>query len=226
MSSNCKFSLQQLAEYYRSPGMRIILLFTPLICDNPFMYVGLTGLMDGCSILMSTPATPFLGRRVMIGVEFLAGGILILLELIIPDDYPWVKWVLVMVGFLLVAGAFQVNFIYAPELFPTQARARGFALVNTVGSIGFMFSPLITTIFASFSPWAPGLVFGCSGILASMLVLPLPETNKKPLPETLQDVDERYWEDRIKSKKSKAGGIDNLSYKHDVKSRDKIDTEG
>lgn len=43
----------------------------------------------------------------------------------------------------------QVNFIYAPELFPTQARARGFALVNTVGSIGFMFSPLITTIFVS-----------------------------------------------------------------------------
>lgn len=43
----------------------------------------------------------------------------------------------------------QVNFIYAPELFPTQARARGFALVNTVGSIGFMFSPVITTIFVS-----------------------------------------------------------------------------
>lgn len=53
--------------------------------DNPFLYVGLTGAMDGCSILLSTPATPFLGRRVMIGVEFLVGGILLLLELIVPD---------------------------------------------------------------------------------------------------------------------------------------------
>lgn len=42
MSSNCKFSLQQLAEYYRSPGMRIILLFTPLIWFlQSFVYLGL-----------------------------------------------------------------------------------------------------------------------------------------------------------------------------------------
>lgn len=57
-------------------------------------------------------------------------------------------------------------------------------------------------------------------------MLPLPETNKKPLPETLLDVDERYREGRIKSKKYKAGGIDNLSYKYDVKSSSKTDTEG
>lgn len=56
-------------------------------------------------------------------------------------------------------------------------------------------------------------------------MLPLPETNKKPLPETLLDVDERYRAGRSKSKKSTAGGIDNLSYKNDVKSNAKIDTE-
>ena len=39
--------------------------------------------------------------------------------------------------------------MYAPELFPTQARTRGFAFVNTVGNIGFMCAPLITTNLVS-----------------------------------------------------------------------------
>lgn len=60
------------------------LQYVGLRSDNPFLYVGLTGIMDGASILLSTPATPFLGRRVLIGAEFFAGGVLLLLELIVP----------------------------------------------------------------------------------------------------------------------------------------------
>lgn len=68
---------------------------------------------------------------------------------------------------------------------------------------------------AKLRDWAPGVVFGCSGIFASLLVPLLPETNKRPLPETIQDVDDRWRASKIKSK-SKRAGIENLAYKHDV----------
>ncbi|XP_063861702.1 solute carrier family 22 member 20-like isoform X1 [Scylla paramamosain] len=231
--ATCMNGLHEMMEYFRSPGMRIILIVTPIIwffqsfvylglainannfsSNDPFLYVALTGVMDCGSILLSTPATPFLGRRVMIGTELFTGGVLLLVELVVPDEYSWVKWVLVMIGFLLVAGAFQVNFVYAPELFPTLARTRGFAFVNLVGNVGFMCAPLITTNLAKISRWAPGVVFGCSGILISLLVPLLPETNKKPLPENLQDVEDRWRESKFKYK-SRATGSENLAYTHD-----------
>lgn len=37
-----------------------------------------------------------------------------------------------------------MNYVYGPELFPTEARSRGFAFVTLMGGIGFMCSPVIT----------------------------------------------------------------------------------
>ncbi|XP_045132295.1 solute carrier family 22 member 20-like [Portunus trituberculatus] len=233
MYAKCMSGLHEMMEYFRSPGMRVILIVSPIIwffqsfvylglainannfsSNDPFLYVAMTGVMDCGSIILSTPATAFLGRRVMIATELFVGGALLLLELVVPNEYSWVKWVLVMVGFLLVAGAFQVNFVYAPELFPTLARTRGFAFVNLAGNVGFMCAPLITTNLAKVNSWAPGVVFGCSGIFISLLMPLLPETRKKPLPENLQDVDNRWREGKFKNK-SKAAGVENLAYTHD-----------
>ncbi|KAK4288233.1 hypothetical protein Pmani_038727 [Petrolisthes manimaculis] len=41
------------------------------------------------------------------------------------------------------------------------------------------------------------LVFGCSGIAASLLIPLLPETNGAPMPETLQDVNKRWKNHRV-----------------------------
>ncbi|KAK7072674.1 hypothetical protein SK128_010511 [Halocaridina rubra] len=42
-----------------------------------------------------------------------------------------------------------VNFIYAPELFPTAIRTRGMAFLNTIGHAGFICAPLVTNILVS-----------------------------------------------------------------------------
>ena len=81
-----------------------------------------------------------------------------------------------------------------------------------------LLSCLDTLLFpqqASIKAWAPGVVFGCSGILCSLMVPLLPETRNKPLPETLQDVDDRWRASKIKFT-SKGDGIVNVAYKHDV----------
>ncbi|XP_045606660.1 solute carrier family 22 member 6 isoform X1 [Procambarus clarkii] len=214
---------RQLSLYVRSPSMRTILLATSLLwflqsglylgvainannftSTDPFLYVALTGLMDGIAILVTTPVTPYLGRRTIVGLGLFGGGVLLFLDLLVSTDYYWAKWILVMAGFLMVAGAFQVNFVFAPELFPTEARTRGFAFVNMMGSIGFMFAPLVTTMVARYAWWAAGVTFGCSGIVGSFMVIFLPETNNQPLPETLQDVEDRARRSRQRGVANKA----------------------
>ncbi|XP_042217244.1 solute carrier family 22 member 15-like isoform X3 [Homarus americanus] len=205
-------AVRQVWSYLRAPAMRTIIIVTPILwflqsclylgvlinannftSTDPFLYLALSGLMEAVAIVVITPLTGYLGRRVMVWAGLALGGALLMLELLVPEDsgYFWVDWLLVMLGFLLVAGAFQVNYVYAPELFPTETRARGFAFVNVMGSVGFSCAPLITYVLAEYAWWAVSVTFGCAGILGSLLVPFLPETNKRPLPETLQDVENR-----------------------------------
>ncbi|XP_071532747.1 solute carrier family 22 member 7-like isoform X2 [Panulirus ornatus] len=204
--------LQKLRAYLCAPAMRTIILVTPVLwflhsclylgvvinannftSTDPFLYLALSGTMEALSILLITPLTAYLGRRIMVWAGLAVGGTLLMLQLLVTagSGYKWVEWVLVMVAFLLVAGAFQVNYVYAPELFPTEARARGFAFVSVMGSVGFSCAPLVTHVLVEYSWWAVNVTFGCAGILGSLLVPLLPETNKRPLPETLQDVEDR-----------------------------------
>ncbi|KAK7068591.1 hypothetical protein SK128_022876, partial [Halocaridina rubra] len=204
-------TLQMLKAGFSAPGMRTILLVMPVLwilkralyvgialnannfaSSNPFQYITISGAMGLVALIVSTPISLKLTRKAFTGGGLALGGILLLLELAVPSVYWWIKWVLVMVSFCLVAGAFQINYIYGNELFPTVFRARGFSLMNCIASAGEMGIPLVTDLIVQYYWWAPSVTFGCMGILASLLLLFLPETKDRPMPETLQDVEERY----------------------------------
>ncbi|XP_063609815.1 organic cation transporter protein-like [Penaeus indicus] len=208
--SSLSASLEQVKAYLRSPIMRTIILATPLLwflqsclylsvainannfnSSNPFLYVCLSGSMDTSAILLMTPLSTRLGRRVIVGGGMFAGGVLFLLELLVSEDYFWLKWVLVMGGFLLVAGSFQMNYVYGPELFPTEIRNRGFAFVNLMGCLGFVCAPFITYRLVLIRWWVASVTFGCAAIIGSFTLPLLPETRNKSMPDTLQALDER-----------------------------------
>ncbi|XP_066943523.1 organic cation transporter protein-like [Macrobrachium rosenbergii] len=206
--------VEMLLRYIRSPAMRLILLLTPPLwftqsflylsiainannftTSGPFLYMALTGAMDGSAIILTTPLATRLGRKTMVSGGLFFGASLFLAEQFVPADFGWAKWVLVMVGFLLIGSAFQVNFIYGPELFPTEVRTRGFGFLNLVSQAGFVCTPV-----AKHAWWAGGVLFGISGMLGALTVLPLPETKNRPLPETLQDAENRMKKSESKSK--------------------------
>ncbi|XP_042876743.1 organic cation transporter protein-like isoform X1 [Penaeus japonicus] len=203
-------SLEQARAYLRSPIMRTIILVTPLLwflqsclylsvainannfnSSNPFLYVCLSGSMDTSAILLMTPLSTRLGRRVIVGGGMFAGGLLFLLELLVSEDLFWLKWILVMGGFLLVAGSFQMNYVYGPELFPTEIRNRGFAFVNLMGCLGFVCAPFITYRLVLIRWWVASVTFGCAAILGSLTLPLLPETWNRSMPDTLQALEER-----------------------------------
>jgi len=48
-------------------------------------------------------------------------------------------------------------------------------------------------------PWLPGILFGGLAIGGSLLILALPETLNRPLPQTIEDIEN--WAKKDKSKK-------------------------
>lgn len=169
----------------------IILNANNFTSNDPYIYVAMSGTMDLMAILLATPLNMRMGRRFIVGTALLVAGILLLVDLAVPDELWWVRWLLVMTSLLLIAAAFQVNFMYVPELYPTVIRSRGFALASLAGSFGFLTAPFITDVLAQKAWWAVGATFGSAGILGSLLVPLLPETNNMPLPDTLEDVERR-----------------------------------
>ncbi|XP_068230797.1 organic cation transporter protein-like [Palaemon carinicauda] len=208
--TSSRSALRELFRYIRSPAMRlIIILTTPLwfiqsflylsvsinannfTTTSPFLYLALTGAMDASAIILSTPLATRLGRKTMVFGGMFGGALFLLVEQFVPTDFGWAKWVFVMVGFLLIGSAFQVNFIYGPELFPTEVRTRGFGFLNLISQAGFVCTPIVTESLAKNVWWAGGVLFGIAGMLGSLTVLPLPETRNMPLAETLQDAENR-----------------------------------
>ncbi|XP_076049374.1 uncharacterized protein LOC143030054 [Oratosquilla oratoria] len=203
--------LKEVAEQFLlTPAMRTITLLMPCVwflqnmsylgillnannfsTDNPFLYVALNSIAEIAAVLLSTSLTTHLGRRLVISVGFFTSGLCSLSLPYVSNDIWWLQWVLVIVSFLSVAGAYQVNFIYTPELFPTTVRARGSSLCSLAGDIGYVVAPFITNLLTASSSIPSSSIFGVGGLIASLMVPFLPETNNETLCEVVQDVEAR-----------------------------------
>ncbi|XP_050718577.1 solute carrier family 22 member 20-like isoform X2 [Eriocheir sinensis] len=200
----------QFRKYFRYPGLRLILLVSPVVwylqsllymgillnannftSNDPFLYVALSGVADTVAVFLGTPLTMKIGRCLLLTIFYSMSGVLLLLDIAIPTELRWLKWVFVMTAFLLSSAGWQAQFIYTPELYPTVMRSRGFGLCNAAGSLGTLTAPLITDLLGQQTWWSVNVVCGTAGLIAGLLMRCLPETRNLPMPETLQDVERR-----------------------------------
>ncbi|KAI3496298.1 hypothetical protein L1887_38655 [Cichorium endivia] len=98
-----------------------------------------------------------LGRKISMEIMFLAGFIL-LLPLTIHQNQIMTTTFLFGAR-MFISASFIVACIYAPEVYPTNLRARGVGIATAIGRTGGMVCPII----------AVGLVSSCNQTLAVML---------------------------------------------------------
>lgn len=79
--------------------------------------------------------------------------------------------------------------ICAAELFPTVVRTFGIGVCLFCGQIGWIMAPQILKLGQFSLKSLPWIVFGILNLLAGLLILLLPETLAKPLPDTLEDME-------------------------------------
>nr|KAG5711036.1 hypothetical protein BaRGS_013770 [Batillaria attramentaria] len=155
----------------------------------------LTGVNEVVANVLCICLLDRLGRRLVNSGLMLLSGISCTLTIFplmyAPQSLQWITTVLAMFGRMCVAGAFATIFIYSSELYPTVIRNSGIGASSFCARVGSVISAYIaglsTVIEGDVGTATPLLIFGLSSILAGGLLLALPETLNRKMPETVDD---------------------------------------
>ncbi|KAJ8027541.1 Organic cation transporter protein [Holothuria leucospilota] len=153
--------------------------------SNPYVSFFISGLVEVPAYLVCIPLiNSFLGRRWSTSILEIIGGVACLMTILTPEG-AW-RTTIAMLGKFCISASFAIIYIYSAEIFPTAARSAGVGLCSTCGRIGSILGPLLVALDEIWKP-LPLLIFGLVSIIAGILVIFLPETRGKALPETLQE---------------------------------------
>ncbi|XP_036364175.1 organic cation transporter protein isoform X2 [Octopus sinensis] len=100
----------------------------------------------------------------------------------------WFPLILVVLGKFGIASAYGSIYLLSAELFPTVVRANGLGLASFFARIGSISGPFILQL-SSYVKWLPLSIFGLLAVIAGLLLLLLPETKNRDLPQTFEDLD-------------------------------------
>uniref|UniRef100_A0A3B5MKJ3 Solute carrier family 22 member 6 n=1 Tax=Xiphophorus couchianus TaxID=32473 RepID=A0A3B5MKJ3_9TELE len=131
----------------------------------------------------------YLGRRVsQVSCLFLS-AVIIFANIFVPTDMQSLRTTLACLGKAFTSASFTTVYLYTGELYPTVIRQTGMGFVSTMARIGSMAAPAVLILDEVF-PALPSMVYGGAAVLASGFACFLPETLNKPLPDTIEDVEE------------------------------------
>ncbi|GFO13863.1 solute carrier family 22 member 13 [Plakobranchus ocellatus] len=135
------------------------------------------------------------GRKVMQCFSMVLGGAACIAA-IFPvlygsDSIAWVTVVLSQTGKFGASAAFIVIYVYTAEIFPTVMRNSAIGLCSICARLGGILAPYIgdldDLLEKDLGIALPLLIFGGLSVAAGLLVLLLPETSNKVLPDTIED---------------------------------------
>ncbi|KAG7460683.1 hypothetical protein MATL_G00201380 [Megalops atlanticus] len=128
-------------------------------------------------------------RRISMFSFIAVGGLACLLTIFIPDELSVLRTVLAMIGKFGITASLSIVYVYSAEIFPTVVRQNGIGMSSMCARAGGVIAPVIY-LLRSYSKEAPMVIFGLCPLLGAGLSLLLPETANKPLPDTIQDVEQ------------------------------------
>ncbi len=85
---------------------------------------------------------------------------------------------------------FQKNDVNLCNFLLCPLSQNGMGWVSMMARLGAMVAPMVLLLGEDF-PWLPGFIYGGAPILSGIFAFFLPETLAQPLPDTIQDVDDR-----------------------------------
>ncbi|XP_077596563.1 solute carrier family 22 member 6 isoform X1 [Stigmatopora nigra] len=116
-----------------------------------------------------------------------------------------VRTTLACLGKAFTSASFTTVYLYTGELYPTVIRQTGMGLASTMARVGSMAAPAVLILDEVF-PALPSVVYGGAAVLASGFACFLPETLNVPLPDTVQDVEDRWSGRKAAERKDAATG--------------------
>ncbi|XP_014648422.1 solute carrier family 22 member 6 [Diceros bicornis minor] len=195
-------------ELLRCPTLRRLFLCLSLLWfATSFAYYGLVmdlqgfgvsiyliqvifGAVDLPAKLVGFLVINFLGRRPAQMASLFLAGVCILVNAVVPQDQSIVRTFFAVLGKGCLASSFNCIFLYTGELYPTMVRQTGMGMGSTMARVGSIVSPLVS-MTAELYHSVPLFIYGAVPMAASAAIALLPETLGQPLPDTVQDVENR-----------------------------------
>ncbi|XP_076330883.1 organic cation transporter protein-like [Tachypleus tridentatus] len=158
---------------------------------NPFLNFFISGAVEFPSYGASVFAVKYLGRRISGMSTMVIAGLACILTIPIPDEQLSLRITVSMIGKAFISAAFGIMIFFSSEIFPTVVRNVGVGSSSMFARIGSMVAPFaVKELSKVTNPKVPLGVFGGFSIFAGLLILLLPETSGKPIPDTLEEGEE------------------------------------
>ncbi|RWS03520.1 sugar transporter-like protein [Dinothrombium tinctorium] len=161
-------------------------IFVANLSKHPFMMLSVFAGFDCVAAVLSRFVADFYGRRKSMCFACFLSAILYSITVFIPKDR-----LIIAVAFsarMGITALMNINAVYSSEIFPTVARSRLSSVRMCISSFGTAFSPILVS-FQFFGSNTPLFLFGILVAVCGFLMLPMPETLGKPLPETFEDAE-------------------------------------
>ncbi|XP_073960314.1 organic cation transporter protein-like [Choristoneura fumiferana] len=129
------------------------------------------------------------GRKKILVVTYILSACLCISLSFLPKDLKWLPLILYLSGKFSITVAYSSVYIYVSEVFPTNVRQSLLAICSSLGRVGSTLAPL-TPLLALYYHNLPAIFFGTLALIASGVVLILPETLNVPLPDTIEEAEQ------------------------------------
>jgi len=153
------------------------------------IYTGtaLSGAVEIPAVFLTYYAIEYYGRRLALASFMMASGVSCLVIQIFAASLGSMATSFALLGKMCIAASFKAAYILSGEIFATSIRNSAMGLVSGLARVGAILSPFIV-MAGETMPGFQFLVFGLLGISGGILSLWLPETQDKPLPETVAEM--------------------------------------
>ncbi|BFY98985.1 hypothetical protein BsWGS_02025 [Bradybaena similaris] len=178
-----------------------IMFSTPDLNGNRFLNLFLLGVVEIPAYILCLVSNKFIGRRRSIAIFLFICAAANLTVIFIPNesdggaDLTKLKTALVIIGKFGITGSYSTIYLYASEVFPTVIRNQGVGASSFFENIGSIAAPNMVYANNSMNNLPLG-IFGGLTIVGCGLVLLLPETQNRLLPQTIDDVENGYGSTR------------------------------
>ncbi|XP_028992593.1 organic cation/carnitine transporter 2-like [Betta splendens] len=131
-------------------------------------------------------ASRFSRRLSFMGFTLL-GALALHLILVTPSDLPAITLSLVLLGKYGITVGIAMSYMHTGELSPTVIRNTAMSSCATFSRLGCSVSPYLMQL-AAFNEFLPWIVVGSLSLLSVLLYVFLPDTFRKPLPDTIEEM--------------------------------------
>lgn len=162
-----------------------------LLGGNIYLNFFLTSLVEIPGNAFAIYAMNRWGRKKVVVIGLVVAAIANLIVTVIPDErgntgYVVGRIIFAMVGKFSVMNSFDAIFVFSAELFPTVVRNVGLGTSSAAGRVGAITSPFVIWL-STYVAQLPYIIMAVDALVAGVLCLLLPETNKSPTVETLEN---------------------------------------